>query len=221
MRSGPHVAAALTTFVSQQPMEIRLLDWNEERMDLIDRLARQMLKKAEQEHQIKSSTDLEESLDGADHLILSIYEDSARRLLGPAPEPVEDEEEPDERGMSVVEHGLGDLNKPTPYEHLSQQTKLMLHRPNLDLDREEVIRQVSERVLREKPEACRVLSLVRDVEIQLPEGAEKAAWPQPLSEAERQIAPHQILRWINEDHSIYDLLKEAEYSPVTRWLLQV
>lgn len=202
-------------------MEIRLLDWNEERMDLIDRLARQIQKKAEQEHQIKSSTDLEESLEDADHLVLSLYEDSSRRLIGPEPEPVEEEEPLDEKGMSVVEHGLGDLNRPTPYQNLSQQTRLILHRPNLDLSREEAIQKAAAKVLAKRPEKCRVLSLVRDVTIELPENAEQVAWPPPLAESERQIKPHEILRWINEDPSIYDLLKEAEYSPVTRWLLQV
>lgn len=81
VRCGPAVVGALASYFGERPLEVRLFDADAERVDLMDRLARVAFTQGQCTHRLLSGTDLEESLEGVDCMILCLDENGGRRLL--------------------------------------------------------------------------------------------------------------------------------------------
>jgi hypothetical protein len=65
------------------------------------------------------------------------------------------------------------------------------------------------------PDGAHVMSLVGD----LPSDSCFAMdWPAPLTHAEETAVPHQILRYLNGEEYLHQLLKEHQASPLKAWL---
>ena len=213
IRVAPIVIAALAEYFPDEEFEVRLFDANEERLDLIDRLARAVFEITKNEAIIKSSSDLDEALDGATDLILALNEDGSRRMIG---RKLSQTVETVEASVGPMDVYGGDPNRPTPTDRLSERMKSMLQVADLPTgSRDEAVRSAWEIVKGSIPDSARrQINLTRDLEV---DGA-NWDWPAPLTETEVQRQPHRILRWINYDEPIGDLLEEARGSALRRWI---
>lgn len=223
LRAGPHVAAALASCPSDEPLEIRLWDGSGERLDLFDRFVRACLEVTDYGHQAASFASAAEALEGDPAIILCLHEDGARRHLQPPPAQMEDAEVAvvPETSMSIVEFGLGDPNRPTPRSRLSDTTRSVVFQPDLTGTREDVILRELE-ILRPLLEGRGpILNLTRGVNMPAWLSAEPLMWPEPLDEAAISSRPHQVLRWTQGDPSIATFVQESWNSPVSAWLRRV
>lgn len=221
IRCSPPVLATLSHWHPEEDEAVvSLFDSNEERLDLIDRLARRIFDDHNKTLTVRASSDLAEALENATDVILSLNEDGSRRMVGG--QTTEDLHDVDNE--ESVLFSRGDTNRPTPVEELSPLTRQLLSRPKtLGLTREDVISQAAAQFAealdnppadKEKSPAPRVLSLVRGVQLPF----ESLAWPAALSESELWQRPHQILRWIHADDQLHPLIEEAKSSPLLTWL---
>lgn len=207
IRCCPAVLGALSLWFPEGGVLISLFEANEERLDLMDRLARVVLEERE-DIVVRASSDLDEALAGVTDLILMLNEDGSRRMVGGSEEVVHDMGEGDS-----VEFRRGDGNRPTPVEQLSPLTRQVLSRPAvLGGSREEVVRAAGLRVL--DGFDGRVCSLIRSVDLEV-DGFD---WPQPLSESELWMRPHEILRWISGDERLETLVEAGRSGPILGWL---
>ena len=162
-----------------------------------------------------STTLYSEALADATDAIFCIYEDCARRMLGSAKPQLFCSPEPE----SIFDQVRGDPNKPTPPELLSEQTQILLSSPLLEpKSRESVIQSGLAVLLQEVPVEARVLSLVRGVKLPTSKKLLELEWPDPLSPAQRAAHPHQVLRWIQGEESLSQLVHGALLSPVSQWI---
>ncbi len=215
MRTGPIVMAALSRWYPDFPFSIRLFDANSERLDLMDLLLRGFLDNWNSEVQVVSTGDASEALDGVTDLILTMHEDCARRMMGTSSSAALDYfEKADEMEFYLG----GDRNKPTPVAQLSEQTRKLLEMPKSSASREEVLVESVCTVLSSLKESVRVLSLMRGVSLGNDRELTELNWPEPISESQLTLVPHQILRWVRGDESAFDLGAEADSSPVLGWL---
>jgi hypothetical protein len=67
------------------------------------------------------------------------------------------------------------------------------------------------------PPAAEVMSLLLNRELPLYE-YRAMDWPGPLSEDELLSIPYQILRYLNQEDYLYDVLKAGKESPLRPWL---
>lgn len=81
LRCTPAVIGSLSTYFGERPLEIRLYDADEERLDLFDRFARLCFESTAAEHRLMATTDPIEALENASLVVLQIEENGARRLL--------------------------------------------------------------------------------------------------------------------------------------------
>ena len=81
VRCMPPVISALATYFGERPLEIRLYDSDEERLDLMDRFARHCFHFTEATHEILFRPDPKEALEGADRIILQVGRNCARKFL--------------------------------------------------------------------------------------------------------------------------------------------
>jgi len=215
IRVAPIVLATLAEFFPESPLTVSLFDANEERLDLMDRLARTFFDITRNEATVRSSSDIAEALPETTELILALNEDGARRMVGRQLSP----------GTAVIETSVepadvysGDFNRPTPIDRLSEHTRLMLEVPVAETgSRDEVIRAAYDMVAEQGwSETCRMLNLTRGLLVT----HETWDWPPALTEKERQSRPHQILRWIHHDDNIGDLLTAGRESDLRSWLEQ-
>lgn len=216
LRCGPVVLASLAKWHPDDLVDIRLWDANEERLDLFDRLLRELLDHADTEHGVQSSSDARELLEGATDVIFTVHEDCARRLTGlhGATLYVPDE-------SSTESQVRGDPNKPTHPESLSPQTRVILSSPaNVSEPRESVVTKALAELLQSVPNSARVLSLQRGVPLPTERQHEWLDWPAEVPENVLPLVPHQILRWLQGDESIDALLQSSSTSPITTWLAQ-
>lgn len=213
IRVAPHVIAALAEYFPDAEYEVRLFDSNEERLDLIDRLARAIFEITKNEAIIKSSSDLDEALEGVTDVIIALNEDGARRMIG---RKLSHTVETVEASVGPMDVYGGDPNRPTPTEQLSARMKSMLQVADLPSgSREEAVTAAWSLVQMQIPDSVkRRLNLTRNLEI---EGS-NWNWPAPLTETEIQRQPHRILRWINYDEPVGDLLEEGRTSALRRWI---
>lgn len=215
---APNAIVTLASLASEFLLDIRLFDANEERLDLLDRLGRVCLDMTKLGHSIRSSSDPEEMLEGAEAVIFCVSEDCARRIAAPgedideaAPEPTPETELP------VLEFGMGDPNRPTPVEKLSQQTKLILRRPNMDISLDEAMSVVQVQFTELIPEDARVLNMVPGYELTARD-ERLDDWPPKMDEDQISVMPHQILRWIQGEPSLGKFIDENRRSPLAGWL---
>lgn len=215
LRCGPVVLASLATWRPDDLVDVRLWDSNEERLDLFDRLMREIVEHANTEHKVVSTADVHEALEGATDVVFTVHEDCARRLTGLHKPTLF------VPGDSFEDQVRGDPNKPTHPESLSPQTQVILSSPvNVSEPRNEVVTRALTSLLESVPSGARILSLQRG--IPLPTGRTHTwrDWPAEIPENQLPIVPHQILRWIQGDETMSSLLAEAASSPITEWLAE-
>ena len=129
VRCCPSVLASIAALSALEDLDIRLYDANQERLDLYFQLAGTIMDLSDREHDVFRRPVLEEALDKADVVILTLNEDCSRRMTGKSaamvylPSEIEEEETP----SWPLEYG--DINRPTPFEELSVGTLGKLSSP--------------------------------------------------------------------------------------------
>lgn len=214
LRCGPPVLSSLAAMGLRRPLDLRLFDANEERLDLMIRLAEQMLEMTECEHTIFGTSIVEEALEDADAAIVSLSEDCARRMTGKTASRVLLPVEPEDGTERCYLHG-GDMNIPTPLDELSDRTLAALSSPDMGrVTREEAVELALDEVLSKVGQA-KVLDLTRGVR-----GRSHATleWPGTLTDEERRSRPHQILRWLGGDEGLTLYVRQYADSPLADWL---
>jgi hypothetical protein len=81
VRCSVAVLASLATYFGERPLEIRLYDADEERLDLFDRLARHLFFVNRNSNALQATTDPDEALLDADRVVLQVDENCARKLI--------------------------------------------------------------------------------------------------------------------------------------------
>ena len=215
---APHAIVTLASLASEFLLDIRLFDANEERLDLLDRLGRVCLDMTKLGHSIRSSSDPAEMLEDADAVIFAMTEDCARRIAAPGVDvEAADPDVTPETELPVLEFGMGDPNRPTPVENLSQHTRLILQRPNMEISYPQAM-ETSREVLRPLvPEKARVLNLVEGFTFKSDEERFEN-WPEKMSSEQVEVMPHQILRWIQGDPVFGRFIEDNRRSPLAAWL---
>jgi hypothetical protein len=94
LRCCPAVIGSLASYYGERPLEVRLYDADEERLDLFDRLARVAFEDTSVEHAVRAFADAAEALEGARLVVLQLDVNCARKYLRGAgePAPVDDTE---------------------------------------------------------------------------------------------------------------------------------
>jgi len=209
------VLATLCRWYPDVPVSVRLFDRNEERLDLMDMLARQLFDLWNSEVHLSSGSDLAEAMDGTTDLILCLNEDCSRRMVSESrANSLKFFEETEERSFFG-----GDPNKPTPVAQLSDHTKRLLSAPEANSgSREEVISEAIDLIKHHISPNTRIASLMRVVDISADFPISELNWPDPLTENERASKPHQILRWVRGDEKIEDLIENISESPLMKWI---
>jgi len=77
----PPVISALSTYAGERPLEIRLYDADEERLDLMDRLARHCFHMTNSTHDLRYRPDCAEALEETDRIVLMVGRNCARRFM--------------------------------------------------------------------------------------------------------------------------------------------
>jgi hypothetical protein len=81
VRCSPAVIASLATYFGERPLEIRMYDADLERLDLFDRLARLCFIMTKNGHNLVSTTDSAEAIEGANRVVLQVGDNCARKYL--------------------------------------------------------------------------------------------------------------------------------------------
>ena len=77
----PPVISALSTYAGERPLEIRLYDADEERLDLMDRLARHCFHTSNSTHDVRYRPDPIEALEDVDRIVLMVGRNCARKFM--------------------------------------------------------------------------------------------------------------------------------------------
>lgn len=211
IRCCPEVLAVLAEMRSDNPFCIQLFDANPERLDLMDRLARVMVAEQKEFITIRATDNLPEAIEGATDFVLMFNEDGSRRMFNDSRQEVREVENNEDVWLS-----RGDLNRPTPVSQLSPETRQLLSRPAPEpVSRKIAILSAVDQFVQHWNKAGKVISLMREIDVQF----DSLSWPAPLSETELWQRPHQILRWIEQDDSTYELGKSVESSEFARLFL--
>ena len=88
VRCAPGLIGSLASYYGERPLEVRLYDADEERLDLFDRLARLVFEDTSVEHSLRSTSDAAEALEGVRLVVLAIDENCARKYLRQAGQEV-------------------------------------------------------------------------------------------------------------------------------------
>lgn len=75
------VVASLATYFGERPLEVRLFDADEERLDLFDRLARTCFAVNRATHSLLASSDAAEAVEEADRIVVQVGANCARKYL--------------------------------------------------------------------------------------------------------------------------------------------
>jgi hypothetical protein len=220
LRCAPPVLASIAAPRFEHSLEVRLFDANIERLDLMGRLLARMFELTRAQHVFSMHPNLGLALRDADAVVVCLYEDCARRMVGktamrvllPA-DPVESE--------TLVDLSRGDLNKPTPMHELSPMTLAALSMPeNEGRSRDEVVANAVALTVERIPTGAVVLNLTRNAPISpaLPHTA--LDWPPVLDPETHATLPHRILRWIDGDYELDGVIEQHASSPVVDWLVR-
>jgi len=230
LRCAPPILAGLAAYAPDHELEVRLWDADQEMLDLFQRFFAQCLDCTRLGHKMVWGTEPVEAFDGADAVILCVGTRCARRFLAPPVEhgfeeveaPEQESEEPDLEADAdtAVRFGYGDRNRPTPRRRLSPQLRHILYHPADDLPRGEAMERAVKRLKLLVPDNAALLSLIRDSDAHIGRGAH-LDWPEPLSPAELEQRPHEILRWVQGEPGLISFIEQNRVNPVTRWLSQV
>ena len=77
----PPVISSLATYAGERPLEIRLYDADEERLDLMDRFARHCFHVTDSTHDVRYRPNPAEALEGADRIVLMVGRNCARKFM--------------------------------------------------------------------------------------------------------------------------------------------
>lgn len=219
LRCGPPVLASIAALRLEYPLEIRLFDANEERLDLMYRFARRVFEMTQSHHDVLYRPDLEEALADTDGVVLSLYEDCARRMTGRTtarfllPEAPED-------GENLYDLYGGDINKPTPMSDVSEMTLAALSSPDLESQTDdEALGAASELVATSIGDA-KLLNMTRSVVIPNEQEHMTLNWPDDLSHDDEVSFPHRILRWLHGDTDLEKYLVQHVRTPFSEWLVK-
>jgi hypothetical protein len=80
VRCTPPVISSLGTYFGERPLEVRLYDADEERLDLMDRLARHCFRMTEATHTVLYRPDYKEALEEVDRIVLQVGRNCARKF---------------------------------------------------------------------------------------------------------------------------------------------
>lgn len=212
----PPTLASLATWHPPSGYELVLFDANEERLDLLDRLARTLFGEYNKQVAIFALSDLKEAIGGVSDLILCLNEDGSRRMIGPRVirsfEALETSSDPSDLRR-------GDPNRPTPSSQLSAATKSMLEVPqDSNLGREQAILAACKLVLDQVDPSVRILNLMRGIHLVERPNLTSQDWPAPISESDIPGVPFQILRWISGEDPVFNLIQDNDKSIIKQWL---
>ena len=218
LRCGPPVLSSIAGLCLESPLELRLYDANEERLDLMDRFAKRVFELTQSHHDVLYRPDLDEALDGTDAVVLSLYEDCARRMTGRTSARFLIQDDPED-GNKLYDLYGGDMNKPTPMTEVSEMTLAALSSPDLEEQtKDEALGAAMELVL-DKVEGAKLLILSRSTVVDEPRARTISNWPDPLSEEDEVSMPHMILRWLNGDQELDDKFMKFGRSQFAEWLV--
>lgn len=79
VRCMPPVISSFATYFGERPLEVRLYDADEERLDLMDRLARHCFRLMKANHAVLYRPDPKEALEGADRVVIQVGRNCARK----------------------------------------------------------------------------------------------------------------------------------------------
>ena len=216
LRCAPAVFASIAAKRFERPLEVRLFDANGERLDLMWRLALRLFEMTNSAHDVLRRSSLEEAMFESDAVIVSLYEDCAKRMTGKTAarfllpsEPVDP--------TTRAELNRGDINRPTPFDELSPMTLEALSTPSDDRTRDEAVADAMA-VVAAQVGGAMVLNLTRGVEL-VGVAHTTLDWPSPLGADEHSSLPHRILRWVNGDHELDEYMSRHESSPVAQWFV--
>ncbi len=175
LRCMPPVVSALSTYFGERPLEIRLYDADEERLDLMDRLARHSFQLTKATHDLLYRPNPAEAIDGADRIVLMVGRNCARKFMR------------------------------VKFSGVSSQDDLM-------------ITSTLGTLLANAPPEADILSLERK-SVGVPVSFfRRMDWPGEMSDEDLRWLPHQILRWIKAEETLYEFLDAQEASPFKAWL---
>lgn len=210
MRCGPLVLATLANLYLDTGLAISLFDANEERLDLMDLLARKLFEGEEPAAIVRSTAVLGDALTEATDIVLCMSEDCCRRMTSPLAMPSLENFVPFD---DPTEIRRGDYNRPTPVDELSAHTRSMMERP-VDLLSQGSARDAAVRwVMELAPTGTKLVNLMGDLSMPVLDES-RLDWPPEMSEAELTAVPHQILRWIRDDDPIHTLYLQGEGNPL-------
>ena len=197
VRCSPPVIAALATYFGERPLEIRLYDSDEERLDLFDRMARWMFASTKAPHRVLHRLDPREALEKADRVILQVGTNCARKYM---------------RAIGQLP-GADDFDYHEPPGSLQKDGYLPLRHDAA------LVQRAIEAYLLDIPADAEVLSL-QNPAVALPAEVRfrTVSWPSEISLEERLAVPHQILRWMRGEDYAHSYLSTVERSPLKAWL---
>lgn len=215
IRCGPPVLATLTNYQPEPDLKINLFDANTERLDLAHLLAARLFEDEDRETNITATTDIEEALYQTNTIILTLNQDCAQRMVAPLTTPSLDDLQFEQENYDFRR---GDSNRPTKPEDLSPETRKLIARANTSASREESINQAVNQVL-SKSKSARIVSLLRGIVLPDLIPHTHLNWPAPLDDHITSAIPFQILRWIRQEDSTYDLRQAGKRNPLFQWLV--
>lgn len=197
VRCSPPVIAALASYFGERPLEIRLYDSDEERLDLFDRFARACFNLTKATHVLVDSLDPQEALSAADKVVLQIGTNCARKFL---------------RASGSLRGVLGE-------DFLEPEGSLQKHGYLPIAHDTAMIQDALDLLLPHIPAGSEVLSLQEEA-VQLPIGRRfrRTDWPPEPTLSERVAIPHQVLRWVKGEEYPHALIADSERSPLKAWL---
>lgn len=200
LRCCPQVLAGIFNCWWQPDSMLYLMDTNEERLDLSERLARCFAAESRSNLRVTTSDSFEGSFKDATHVILAFglgyqpeIEGESARLLQAL------------RACSGIEVGESEHKLNISRKERADFIRAVLLNP--------IFEQINELLPKLSRDALWI-NLVRPVELTAPLLAAEAIhldWPKPLFPEERIPLAHQILRWIrSEEYLGEELLKNAQ-----------
>lgn len=175
LRCMPPVISALSTYAGERPLEIRLYDADEERLDLMDRFCRHCFHFSNSTHDVRYRPNPSEAVEQADRIVLMVGRNCARKFMR------------------------------VKFSGVSSQDDVM-------------ITSTIGTLLTSAPPEADILSLERR-SVGIPVSFfRRMDWPGEPKDEDLRWLPHQILRWIKAEETIYKFLDEQEDSPFKAWL---
>lgn len=87
-----------------------------------------------------------------------------------------------------------------------------------ELGRASLIEQAVDDLVRDVHPQTPILSLISDAILYPRDVYQSLDWPPPMTEAERVMYPHQVLRWCRGDDYAFEILRDNEKAPLKAWL---